>query len=99
MLETTLDRETKRRELTNKSTVLANDLMLINAQLADIANLIVSQTRLFNLETSRFNLGESSVFLVNTREQKLLELRGKQIELTAKKAMVLTKINELRAAF
>ena len=79
--------------------MLSNDLMLINTQLADITNLIMVQTRLFNLETSKFNLGESSVFLVNTREQKLLELRGKQIELTAKKAMVLTKINELRAAF
>lgn len=97
--DTSLDRDLKRREIDNKRKMLLNDFNLLNDQLRNMGRLIIAQERLYKLELSKFNLGESSVFLVNTREQKLMELKTKEIEWLAKKARVLAKINELRAGF
>ncbi|MBK9686393.1 MAG: hypothetical protein IPO65_01035 [Saprospiraceae bacterium] len=74
-------------------------MALLVGQIENIAALIQAQSRLYALEISRFNLGESSVFLVNAREQKLLELKGKEVELKAKRAKVIAKLYELRATF
>ncbi|MBK8110829.1 MAG: hypothetical protein IPK46_11130 [Saprospiraceae bacterium] len=89
----------KVRDLANKENALTNELALLVGQIENIAALIQAQSRLYALEISRFNLGESSVFLVNAREQKLLELKGKEVELKAKRAKVIAKLYELRATF
>jgi outer membrane protein TolC len=99
ILDTGLDRDVKRREISNKRTALLNEYNLLSNQLMNVSALINAQQRLYKLELSKFTLGESSVFLVNSREQKLLELKAKEIELNAKKAKVLAKSNELKAGF
>jgi hypothetical protein len=40
-------------------------------------------------EEIKFEAGESSLFLVNTREQKLLEVREKANEISAKRIQVI----------
>ena len=99
ILDASFDRDLKLREIINKRTTLLNEFNLLSNQLINVAGLINAQQRLYKLELSKFNLGESSVFLVNSREQKLLELKIKEIELNAKKAKVLAKSNELKAGF
>ncbi|MBK7009728.1 MAG: TolC family protein [Saprospiraceae bacterium] len=97
--DTQWDMQLKVRDLANKENALTNELALLVGQIENISALIQAQSRLYALEISRFNLGESSVFLVNAREQKLLELKGKEVELKAKRAKVIAKLYELRATF
>lgn len=94
-----LDMQLKVRDLVNKENALTNELTLLMGQIENTAALIQAQSRLYALESSRFNLGESSVFLVNAREQKLLELKGKEVELKAKRAKAIAKLYDLRAGF
>ncbi|MBK8851735.1 MAG: TolC family protein [Saprospiraceae bacterium] len=97
--DTQWDMQLKVRDLANKENALTNELALLVGQIENISALIQAQSRLYALEISRFNLGESSVFLVNAREQKLLELKGKEVEMKAKRAKVIAKLYELRATF
>ncbi|GAA0873220.1 TolC family protein [Gangjinia marincola] len=53
------------------SYVLQNDLIL---------NIVDNYSRLVAAEERKFSFGESSLFLVNTREQKLIESKLKQID-------------------
>jgi len=63
-----------------------NNLMQIQLNVDKQINIaqknIVSATRLFEAETIKFSIGESSLFLLNSREQKKLSFELKAIELT-----------------
>lgn len=75
-----LDRAFMRRELENK----------INASLAEIASYLKQYTlyqsvtenaaRMLEAEERKFSFGESSVFLINSRESSLISNRVKQVE-------------------
>ncbi len=54
------------------------------AQFQQVAALINSFEILFRNELLKFNNGESSLFLINSRESKLLETRQKMIDLQTK---------------
>jgi hypothetical protein len=46
--------------------------------------MVTNYTRLFVGEETRFNIGESSLFLINSRENKVLEVVQKLIEYKTK---------------
>ena len=60
-----------------------NELETTQQQIDLYSRITDNYGRLFEAEQIKFELGESSVFLLNTREQKLLEARLKLIKLQA----------------
>lgn len=67
--------------LQNKITALYNELDSFERQNRLISEIVSNYLQLFAAEERKFSFGESSIFLVNTREQKLIESRLKQIEI------------------
>jgi outer membrane protein TolC len=61
-----------------------NEYISLQAQIRDYENVRSAYNTLFNGEVLKFQSGESTLFLVNTRELKLLEASQKLIELQAK---------------
>lgn len=71
----------KRLELETKVRNYYNNLTTIRQQL-DLYNQVVENYQaLLTAERRKFDIGESSVFLLNTREQKLFEAQLKQVKL------------------
>ncbi|NQV53443.1 MAG: TolC family protein [Flavobacteriales bacterium] len=65
----------------------------INAQQADLYGEMVSNfDRLLRAERIKFSLGESSVFLLNARENKLFDAQAKQLETQAKQIGSIFKV-------
>lgn len=58
-----------------------NELQTTRQQIDLYADVTQNYSRLFEAEQIKFDLGESSVFLLNTREQKLIEAQIKLIKL------------------
>ncbi len=84
MQETELDRSQKQLELSNKAQyyfVQSNNLL---EQIRLSNDNIVNYQRLLDAERQKFNIGESSLFLVNSRENKLIAVQLKILELKAK---------------
>lgn len=76
-------------ERSNTRLVLDNKFRAVNEQIksyetqGDIINDVIKDyERLLSAEARRFEIGESSLFLVNTRERKLVESRIKQNDVT-----------------
>lgn len=69
------------REIQNGVVTAYNALKAYEAQLQIQAQSIVNQQLLVNGEIQKFDLGESTLFLINTRETKLIEMRIKQVEI------------------
>ena len=88
---TALKQEQTRLDISNKQNMLINKVRTSYlgvqqlAQQWDIqSQLLRNQIRLQNGEEIRFQQGESSMFLVNSREQKTIEAQQKQVALLAK---------------
>ncbi|TRZ41406.1 TolC family protein [Robertkochia solimangrovi] len=79
-------------ELENK--IKANYLEVINykEQLLIMEEMVSDYNTMLNAEIRKFNFGESSVFLVNSREKSYLDARLKAIELNYKIAMSNAKL-------
>ena len=88
--ETELDLTLKSQEIQNKVQALQNELSLTAAQLSQIRSMVNNYQRLLRAENIKFRNGESSLFLVNSRELKYLESRLKQIDTE-------TKLNQVQA--
>lgn len=74
----------KRIELRNKVNAYYNDYIAIFQQLKIYDNAVKNYQTLLNAETIKFDIGESSVFMVNSREVKYLEALVKWRELQSK---------------
>lgn len=72
------------REISNDIKSFYNELKNTESLLVQVANMIANYKILVNGELEKFNNGESSLFLVNSRENKLLESESKLIELQYK---------------
>ena len=82
--ETVFDLQSKRNELSNK---IENSLMqqaILNEQLALSQQNLEGYRALMDGELEKFRLGESSVFLLNKRQEKYINGRLKLIELSIK---------------
>jgi outer membrane protein TolC len=81
---TVIDQEIKRRELENKIGAIRAVCQNLENQYVIQNEVILASKEMRDAELIKFDLGESSLFLVNTREMKFLESLQKQIDLTKK---------------
>ena len=73
-----------RLEIENKVKQYFNEILATKAQLLLQQSNLFNHQRLLKAEETKFSIGESSMFLVNARENKLLEASQKLAELKAK---------------
>ncbi len=78
---TDLQRQNKQIELQNKLNGYLNELENSQKQFALFSAILKRYESLLDAENQKFNLGESSVFLVNARERKLIETQIKLLKL------------------
>ena len=78
-------------ELTNTRLQLKNKLVAVNTELITleeqndlVAELVVNYDAMLSAEERKYQVGESSIFLINSRELKLIDSQLKQIEITNK---------------
>ena len=78
------DRQQTNRDILNDIRAAYNSVQTLSNQLTVQNQTVQNQEILLRAEQQKFDLGESSLFLVNTRESKLIDLRIKREELRAK---------------
>lgn len=79
--QTDLELRQKRQSIENKTRQYANELVLLSQQITLYRDIVTNYRALLDAETEKFNLGESSIFLINTREQRWLEAQIKYLKL------------------
>lgn len=82
--QTKLEQQQTGRDITNTVQSAYNQLQTLARQVATQLQTIQNQQLLLQAEQQKFELGESSLFLVNARESKLIDLRVKGEELKTK---------------
>ncbi|PRY47362.1 outer membrane protein TolC [Spirosoma oryzae] len=82
--QTALERQQTGRDVMNGVQSAYNQLQILARQVVIQQQTIQNQTILVRGEQAKFELGESSLFLINSRESKLIDLRIKGEELKAK---------------
>jgi outer membrane protein TolC len=82
--ETNLELAFKKRQTENKIRSYYNEWQTVGSQLNLVRSMVNSYQALLRSEEIKFAQGEGSLFMINTRETKLLELVQKQVELTLK---------------
>lgn len=73
----------KRLSINNKIMGYYNQWQTTQQQLALFNQTVANYQRLLDAELRKFNIGESSIFLINSRENKLIEAELKLIKLQA----------------
>lgn len=71
-------------EIENKVNASFVTFNIMGEQVGQVTALVNSYSILLQVEQQRYNMGESSVFVINNREQKLIDGRLKEIELKTK---------------
>lgn len=84
MEETTLDRDQKLFEWQNKVRAYFFEIENLKDQMALMRETVTNYERMLFAERVRFENGESSLFLVNSRQMKLIDAELKQVELRTK---------------
>jgi outer membrane protein TolC len=80
----TLERQQTVRDIQNDVLAARNELLTLGQQIQVQQQVVANQRRLVQGEQQRFGLGESSLFLVNARESKLIDLGIKLEEMRTK---------------
>jgi outer membrane protein TolC len=78
-----LDIQNADRRIRNNIYISYNALRAYESQLGIQGSSIANQQKLLNAELQKFELGESTLFLINSRESKLIDMKLKRAELTA----------------
>lgn len=84
ILQNELDTDYKKQELNTKIIAYRNEVLNYRSQIDIAQQNIINYRRLLSAEETRFRNGESSLFLINSRENKLLEAEQKLIDLRLK---------------
>lgn len=84
IIETNLELLNKRQQTANKMRSYYNELIALVGQLQTAQSMFNNYQSLLRSEELKFGQGESSLFLVNSREMKVMELLQKRIELASK---------------
>jgi outer membrane protein TolC len=82
--ETTIEFQYKLKLTDSKIRTYLNDYTALKQQLQTLQNMYSNYQQLLKSEEIKFEQGESSLFLINSREIKLIETLQKQIEVTNK---------------
>ena len=73
----------KTRELENKLAFYANEVNTLQEQITLYSTAVQNYRTLLDAENDKFSIGESSLFLINSREQKYLDAQVKLLKLWA----------------
>ncbi len=84
MKQTQLDKDVVQNELQVKMRQNATELFSLQNQLVVLKQTRIASEQLLKGEETRFRLGDSSLFLVNSRETKLIEVSEKLLSVEAK---------------
>ncbi len=79
-----LELNLKDNQLQARINALQQQLDAFLEQIEMTAQMVADSNRLLDAEVRKFNFGESSIFLVNTRESKFIEAKLKQLDLQIK---------------
>jgi outer membrane protein TolC len=90
---TTLMQQQKTLELQNKLRLAFNELDNLQKQITTYNQAVANYQQLLQLENTRFELGESTFFLINSREMKFLESQIKLAKLFAEYKISLANID------
>ncbi len=82
--ETRLEQSNIALQIENKVKSYYNETLALQQQVAIFSDAYINYQKLFYGEKIRFDVGESSLFLLNSRENKMLETAQKLVELKAK---------------
>ena len=82
--ETNYKIQQKQLEIRNKLNMYYALMQTYNTQMQMVEQTLANYERLLEVEQQKFQMGESSMFLVNSRETKLIEARQKQIAMAGK---------------
>lgn len=91
--ETNYMAEQKQLELINKSRAALAELQATERQLGVYTNAVDNYKVMLDAENEMFNLGESSIFMVNSRELKWVEAQLKLVELLGKNNRAVATLN------
>jgi outer membrane protein TolC len=81
--QTELELRQKRQDIEAKFRQYANEVETLRGQASLFKEMAENYRKLLDAELERFAIGESSVFLVNTREQRWLDAQVKYLKLLA----------------
>ena len=84
ILEAEYGRKQKAREINNKVEYIFKEIENLEIQEKIFTNNTVNYERLLEAEKRKFEIGESSLFLINSRETKVIESQIKLIDLRGK---------------
>lgn len=93
------DFQYKTREVSTKIESYKNEVSNYFTQIDIMSRNLNNYQRLLNAEETRFSNGESSLFLINSRENKLLEAKEKNLELKTKFLQSYNKLKWLNENF
>ncbi len=79
-----LDLDQQKWEYTMKLRSLLNEYGVLKNQLTTVNDIIFKNTVLRDLENLKLSIGESTLFLINNRETKMVESFNKKVELSLK---------------
>lgn len=83
----------KQQDLQTKLLQQLNELRTLDNQIVVMRDMVNNYQRMLDAELEKFNVGESSMFLVNSREQKLVEAQVKQLKMQTQYWKTVTKLN------
>ncbi|OED44543.1 transporter [Flavobacteriaceae bacterium (ex Bugula neritina AB1)] len=90
--DTNLERLFTSLQLQNKIEAVNTEIISLRKQNALINTIVQDYKTLVKAEERKFFLGESSLFLINSREQKLINAQLKENKLTIKNLIAITKL-------
>lgn len=99
LLQNKLEAGLKQQELNTRIKVYASEVQNYSTQIELAGKNISNFRRLLQAEEARFQNGESSLFLINTRENKLLEAEQKLLELRLKFLVSYNQLKWLNESF
>ena len=99
ILQNQQDSQFKTREINTKIESYKNEINNYFTQIDISTKNLSNYHRLLNAEETRFSNGESSLFLINSRENKLLEAKEKNFELKTKFLKSYNKLKWLNESF
>lgn len=84
MEQNRMDQSFTLQDITNKVRAYQAQFSTVNQQIVLFRSAVDNYSRLLSAELEKFELGESSIFLINSREQKLIEAQEKLLKLQGK---------------
>ncbi len=99
LIQNELDTDVKVRELDVKIENYKNEILNYHTQISLSESNLQNYRRLLNAEETRYSNGESSLFLINSRENKVIEAQEKFISIRTKFLKSFNKLKWMRENF